>query len=58
MGGRLTEIFDWLNTPPGDQSMERCKLYGSFRTDDEARTAKNQIWRERKAGGEWKVEND
>jgi hypothetical protein len=48
MGGRMAEMFDWMHTEPEDGA-ERCRMYGSFTTDNAARKAKNAWRRENKS---------
>ena len=45
MGGRITEMFDFLATEP-ENVAERAERYGSFKITDDSRKAKNQIRRE------------
>ena len=47
MGGRITEIFDFLSTEPEDVA-EKSERYGGFRITDDARQAKNKTRREQR----------
>jgi hypothetical protein len=52
MGGRITEMFDFLNRDPPLTKEERRIVYGSFAPSEEDVKKRNKIRRERRKKGE------